>query len=109
MVFPIALVIMLLRNPEWVFIRAFSLIMFTFLALNKFFFKLDGQTENYKFQIRSDEVSNWVNIVLLVLAFTALILHYLKTTGKLIGTLFEIKKNKVGNINGNNNQINQNN
>ena len=103
MVFPIALVIMLLRNPELVFIRAFFFIMFIFLALNKFFFKLEGQANDYKFQIGSNEIGDGVNIFLLVLALAALILHYLNTKGKLEGTLLEFKQNKIGNINGNNN------
>lgn len=108
-VFPIALVLMLIRNPELVFFRAFILIMSIFLVLNKFFFKLDGQTGDYKFQIGSNELGTGENIGLLILAFLSLILHFLKTTGKLEGTFFDFRQNKIGNISGNNNQINQNN
>lgn len=107
LVFPIATILVILRNPELVFIRAFSIILLAFLALNKFFFTLDGKTENYNFQLGSNEIGTPINLMLLVLAALVLILHFLKVNGNLKGTVLEFKSNKVGDVKGNNIHINQ--
>lgn len=77
--------------------------------MNKFFFKLEGKTDNYYFEIGSNEVGSLVNIVLLILAGIALVLHFLNVNEKLTGTFLEIKRNEVGNVSGNNITINQKN
>lgn len=106
-VFPIATYTVIRNNPEFVFIRFASMLLLVFLGINKFFFSYSEKSEGYEFNIGNHEIGTPVNIILLLLVGLSLILHFLKINGKIEGGLLNYKSNKVGNIKGKNNQINQ--
>jgi len=99
-------VIILLRNPKRRFIRAFYVILFTLIA--KIWFLLDITTPNFDLKIGLNKLNDTAVIVLGCLAFLCLVLDFF-TREKFKALLLMIKKNKSGNINGDGNQINQNN
>ena len=105
--FPVTTVCVLLLNPLYWYRRAFYSILTAFLVLNKFFFTGSVDTSPIKVEFGSGHLPASVNITLLILAGICLILHFLNTREKLKGTILhiKIKKNKVGDINGDNNTI----
>jgi len=56
-----------------------------------------------------EESSMIYNIVLGLIALLCLLLDYMERNGKFDGTILSIKKNKIGDVHGNNNEINQSN
>lgn len=88
--------------------RAFGLILAIFALLNGYYFSVEGQMSNIHFSFGNNDAADSVNIVLLILAAFALLLDFLERKDKLTGTFLEIRKNKIGNVSGNNIIINQN-
>lgn len=104
----IVFVIVIRLNPKSRYYRAFGMLCWMIVALNGLIFKIAGKLFGITFTIESPEASLGLNWILGILGFLALVLDYLERNDKLKGTFLEIKKNKVGDVTGNNNQINQN-
>ena len=103
----IALVLVLLNNPVRRYINAFYVVMLPLLS--NFYFKFNLKKEDVALEAGIDELATVPNIILGLMALTCLALDYLERNGKLEWTFLSVKKNRVGDINGNNNQINQTN
>jgi hypothetical protein len=97
----------LFHNPITRYLRAFYLV--TFPLLSNVYFTIDSKTENFDVKAGLQKLDLTTTIILGGLAITCLILDYLERSNKLELTWFSSKKNKVGNINGNNNHIQQSN
>lgn len=100
-------VIALINNPRRRFIKAFWVILSMTMILNRYFFEYTGKLFDIDLKIGTNEAEPVVTVFLIILAGLALILDYLERGGKLKGTFLEIKKNKIGDITGDNNEINQ--
>jgi lysylphosphatidylglycerol synthetase-like protein (DUF2156 family) len=100
------MVIVFLRNPKRRFMRAFYIILFTLIA--KIWFLLDVTTTNFDFKIGLNKLNNTSVIILGCLALLCLILDFISREN-FKSSLFTIKKNKSGNIEGDSNHINQSN
>ena len=105
----VVLIIMLINNPTRRYIRAFWVILGMFSLMHRFSFEIIGSITGIDFHFGSTKIHWIVSFGLLVLAAFCLLLYFLEKNGKLIGTIFSIKKNKVGDINGDGNEINQTN
>ena len=102
-------VIVLMNNPKRRYMKAFWVVLSMILILNKFYFDIAGKISGIDFKVGANKVGNSVTICLIILAVVCLILDYLERNGKLEGTFLSVKKNRVGDINGNGNTINQTN
>lgn len=102
-------VVVLMNNPKRRYMKAFWAILSMVLILNKFFFAVAGNLLGTQFVAGTDEVGDGVSIALVILAGICLLLDYLERNGKLNSKFFSVQKNRVGDITGNNNSINQTN
>lgn len=100
-------VLVILNNPNRRYMRAFYIALFPLLS--SVYFNVTSKTENLDMRIGIKELGVAETIVLGLIAIICLILDWLERNGKLEGTIFAVRKNKVGDINGSNNQINQTN
>jgi hypothetical protein len=95
----------MLNDPARRYMKAFYVVLFPLLST--IYFKFSIKTENFDLQAGIKELGTAETLSLTFIAIVCLILDWLSRKGKLKGTIFSIKKNTVGDINGNNNQINQ--
>lgn len=77
--------------------------------LFNYYFILEGKTTNFNFELGWKEIDKTSVFVLGLISLSCLILDFLERNDKLKGTFLAVKKNKVGNITGNNISINQSN
>lgn len=103
----VVFVLVILSNPTRRYMRAFYIILFPLLS--KIYFNVTTKTENIDLQAGLKELDIAETVVLGLMALTCLVLDWFERNGKLEGTIFSVSKNKVGNINGNNNKIDQTN
>ena len=101
----VVLVLVLLSNPVKRYMNAFYVVLLPLLS--NFYFKFNLKKEDVALEAGIDELATVHNIILGLIALTCLTLDYLERNGKLEGTFLSIRKNRVGDINGNNNHINQ--
>lgn len=73
------------------------------------YFKLYVKSEHVDFSVGLKQIDTTSTIVLACIATICLLLDFIDRKGKLKGSIFSIKSNKIGDINGNNNQLNQTN
>ena len=100
-------IIAFIFDPKRFYARAFWAILSMGFGLNQFFFEITGNLFDIDFTFKSTSANNWTIVVLGILAALCLILRYLERGNKLKGTLFDVNKNEVGNISGNNINIHQ--
>ncbi len=105
--FVAATVLVLMNNPKRRYMKAFYVVLFPLLS--NLYFELQLKTDNLSFQGGQREPDWSMTVMLGVIAIICLILDYLERNEKLGEGLFVWKRNQVGNITGNNNQINQRN
>jgi|GEM_PF-1821035 len=101
-------VIVLMSNPKRRFMKAFWVVLSILVILNRFYFEIIGNVSGTSYKVGSNEIGDSVSIFLIILAALCLLLDYLERNGILKGTLFKTNKNTLGDVSGNNIQINQN-
>ncbi|MFT5969978.1 MAG: hypothetical protein ACI8ZO_000483 [Flavobacteriales bacterium] len=101
------LILALLLNPKTRYMKAFY--AFGSPLLFNYYFILEGKTTNFNFELGWKEIDKTSVFVLGLISLSCLILDFLERNDKLKGTFLAVKKNKVGNITGNNISINQSN
>ena len=101
------LVIVVLNDPKRRFMKAFYVVLFPLLS--NMYFETTASTESFDFFLVLKKIGTTETIVLGIIAIVCLLLDYLERKGRLKGALFSIKKNSVGDISGDNNQVNQTN
>lgn len=67
-------------NPKWRYLRVFYFLLYSFLLLNKFYFRYHGYIENSDLLFGSSKLENNVNIAILLLAFACLILDFFENS-----------------------------
>lgn len=87
--------------------KAFYVVLFPLLF--NIYFTIQSKTENFDVEAGIRELDAVTTFGLIAVALACLFLDYLERNGKLDGTIFSVKKNTVGNINGDGNTINQTN
>jgi len=100
-------VIVLVHNPKTRYLKAFYITLLPMLS--RTYFNISVETEQLDIKAGLKDLNDSTNLVLGSIAVLCLILDYLERKGKLGFTIFSIKKNSVGNIDGNRNKLNQNN
>lgn len=103
----IVFVIVMINNPKTRYMKAFYVVLFPLLC--NIYFTIQSKTENFDIQAGLRELDIASTIGLFILGVICLILDYLEMNGKLNGTIFSVKKNTTGDINGDGNTINQTN
>ncbi|MFP4846037.1 hypothetical protein [Winogradskyella sp. PE311] len=98
--------IVIFNNPNRRYIKGFYIVIFPLLS--NIYFKATHKSKNFDVEAGFKELDNTTTIVLGLIAIICLVLDYLERKGKLGNHILSIKKNKVGDITGDNNQINQN-
>ncbi len=101
------LVIVWVHNPKTRYMKAFYVVLLPLLS--NIYFTIETKTENFNVEAGLKELDLTTVIVLGLIAFICLVLDYLERNGKLKETFLSVKKNKIGDINGSGNQINQTN
>ena len=105
----IVFIIVLKSNPNFRYLYAFYIVLFPLLS--DFYFQLELINENLDIQTGIEKM-NWSKILILgFIAIACLILDFLQRNYKLKGTFLELNffSNKIGDISGSNNEVNQNN
>lgn len=100
-------VIVFLINPKTRYMKAFYVVVFPLLS--NIYFTIASKAENFNIQAGLKELDITTVVVLGLISMACLILDFLERNGKLNGTFLTFKRNKAGNINGDNNTINQTN
>lgn len=101
----LVLIVVTLNDPARRYMKAFYVVLFPLLST--IYFKISFKTENLDLQAGIKELGTVEVLSLTLIAIICLLLDRLERSGKLKGTFLSIKKNTVGDINGNNNQVNQ--
>ena len=101
--------IVVVNNPKKRYMKAFWVILSMFLVLNRFYFEIIGDLAGVHFKAGSPEIGDIVSVFLIILAIITLILDYLERNGKIAAPIISVKKNKVGDINGSGNKVDQKN
>lgn len=103
----IVFVVVMTNNPKTRYMKAFYVVLFPLLC--NIYFTIQSKTENFDIQAGLRELDIASTVGLFILGAICLFLDYLERNGKLNGTILSVKKNKVGDINGDGNTINQTN
>lgn len=103
----IVFVIVMINNPKTRYMKAFYAVLFPILC--NVYFTIQSKTENFDIEAGLRELDKTTTIALAIIAAICLLLDYLERSGKLNGTILSVKKNTIGDINGDGNMINQTN
>lgn len=100
----IILVIVLLHNPVTRYLRAFYIVILPLLS--NYYFTVSTKTDNFDLKAGLEKMDVTTTIVLGAIAVICLVLDYLERNGNLEGTIFSYTKKTVGDVIGDNNEIN---
>src|SRR5690606_14939122 len=97
----IVLILVLLKNPIKRYMNAFYVVLFPLLS--NIFFMFNWKKDGIEINVELNGIATVPNFILGIIAVLCLLLDYLQRNGKLKGTIFTNRNNKVGNIKGDNN------
>jgi hypothetical protein len=85
----------MINNPNRRFLKAFWVMIFMIVVVNKYFLKLIGEFSGISFKFESELMGNLVITLLVLLSCTSLLLDYVEKSGKGISFFVSVNKNDL--------------